>query len=91
MNENTNKAKAVNSIIMNARMGINTILILALFTTYYALQALGVIDFSAFGGIISFMSVFNIIILVTCNRFPTTAIGKGDAQYISKTFNINLL
>ena len=73
-------------------MGINTIL--ALFTTRYALQALGVVDyglFSVLGGIISFMGVFNTIMLATCNRFMAVAIGKGDSQDINKTFNINLL
>lgn len=73
-------------------MGINTIL--ALFTTRYALQALGVVDyglFSVLGGIISFMGVFNTIMLSTCNRFIAVAIGKGDPKQINKTFNINLI
>ena len=92
MQENTNKAIAVNSIIMYARMGINTIL--ALLTTRYALQALGVVDyglFSVLGGIISFMGVFNTIMLSTCNRFMAVSIGKGDLHKINKTFNVNLI
>ena len=77
---------------MYARMGINTIL--ALFTTRYALQALGVVDyglFSVLGGIITFMGIFNTIMLSTCNRFLAVAIGKGDSQNINKTFNVNLI
>lgn len=92
MQENTNKAIAVNSIILYARMGINTIL--ALFTTRFALQALGVADyglFSVLGGIISFMGIFNTIMLSTCNRFLAVAIGKGDLHNINKTFNVNLI
>lgn len=92
MQENTNKAIAINSVILYARMGINTIL--ALFTTRYALQALGIADyglFSVLGGIISFMNIFNTIMLSTCNRFIAVAIGKGDAQNINRTFNVNLI
>lgn len=92
MRENTNKAIAINSVILYARMGINTIL--ALFTTRYALQALGIADyglFSVLGGIISFMNIFNTIMLSTCNRFIAVAIGKGDAKNINRTFNVNLI
>ena len=91
MKENTNKAILINSAIMYARMAINTIL--ALLTTRYALQALGVNDFGLFslvGSIISFMGVFNTIMLSTCNRFLAVSIGKGDVEEINKTFNINL-
>lgn len=92
MQENTNKAIAINSIITYARMGISTIL--ALFTTRFALQALGVVDyglFSVLGGIITFMGIFNTIMLSTCNRFLAVAIGKGDPKEINKTFNVNLI
>lgn len=92
MRENTNRAIAINSVIMYARMAINTVL--ALFTTRFALQALGVVDyglFSVLGGIISFMGVFNTIMLSTCNRFMAVSIGKGDSHNINKTFNINFI
>lgn len=91
MQENTNKAIAINSIIMYLRMGIN--IILALFTTRFALQALGVMDyglFSVVGSIITFISVFNTIMISTCNRFLAVAIGKGDIIEINKTFNVNI-
>ena len=77
---------------MYARMGINTIL--ALLTTRYALQALGVTDFGLFavlGSIISFMGVFNTIMLSTSNRFIAVAIGRGEDKEINKVFNINLI
>ena len=92
MAENTNKAIAINSIINYAKMGINTIL--ALFTTRFALQALGVIDyglFSVLGSIISFIGIFNASMLSTCNRFIAVAIGRGDSAEINKQFNVNLV
>lgn len=92
MAENTNKAIAINSIINYAKMGINTIL--ALFTTRFALQALGVIDYGLFavlGSIISFIGIFNASMLSTCNRFIAVAIGRGDSAEINKQFNVNLV
>ena len=92
MFENTNKAIAINSIINYAKMAINTIL--ALFTTRFALQALGVADyglFSVLGSIISFIGIFNTVMLSTCNRFISVAIGKGDTREINKQFNVNLV
>ena len=91
MQENTNKAIAINSLINYAKMGINTIL--ALLTTRFALLALGVADFglySVLGSIISFIGIFNTIMLSTCNRFLAVAIGKGDPEEIRKQFNVNL-
>ena len=73
-------------------MGINTIL--ALFTTRFALQALGVVDYGLFavlGSIISFIGIFNTSMLSTCNRFIAVAIGKGDNAEINKQFNVNLV
>lgn len=91
MQENTNKAILFNSIINYAKMGITTIL--ALFTTRYALLALGVTDyglFSVLGSFISFVGVFNSVMINTCNRFMAVAIGRGDENEINKTFCINL-
>lgn len=91
MLENTNKAILINSIINYVRMAITTIL--ALLTTRYALLALGVEDFGLFsvlGSIISFIGIFNTIMLSTCNRFISVAIGKGDKDEINKQFNVNL-
>ena len=92
MLENTNKAIFVNSIINYAKMGINTIL--ALLTTRFALQALGVSDFGLFsvlGSIISFIGIFNTIMLSTSNRFLAVAIGRGDENEINTQFNVNLI
>lgn len=90
MQENTNKAIVVNSIINYSKMIINTIL--ALLTTRFALQSLGITDFglySVLGGIISFINLFNVIMVSTCNRFLGIAIGKGDLQEINRAFNVN--
>lgn len=91
MKENTNKAIAVNSIITYAKIFVNAIL--GLFTTRYALMALGVVDFGLFsvlGSFISFVMVVNTIMVSTCNRFLSVAIGKGDKNEINRVFNVNL-
>ena len=85
MQENTNKAIALNSIILYGKMIITTIC--ALFTTRFALQALGIVDFGLYnvlGGIISFIGIFNTIMLSTSNRFI------GDMREVNKQFNVNL-
>lgn len=92
MQENTNKAILINSVILYVRMGIVTIC--ALLTTRYALQALGFVDFGLFsvlGGIISFISIFNTIMLTASNRFISVAVGKGDLLEIKSTFNVLLV
>ena len=92
MQENTNRAIAYNSLVIYGKMAINTIC--ALLTTRFALQALGVVDFglySLLGGIISFVAIFNTIMLSTSNRFIAVAIGKGDTLEINKQFNVNLV
>lgn len=92
MQENTNRAIIINSIINYAKMGINTIL--ALLTTRYALLALGVTDyglFSILGSIISFIGVFNSVMMNSCNRFMAVAIGNGNNVETNKIFNVNLI
>lgn len=89
--ENTNKAITINSIILYAKMGITTIC--GLLTTRFALQALGIVDFglySVLGGIISFIGIFNTIMLTTSNRYIAVAIGKGDEVEANRVFNVNL-
>ncbi len=91
MQENTNRAIFINSIILYVRLVITAIC--GLLTTRFALQALGVDDFGVFsvvGSVISFIAVINTIMLSTSNRFIATAIGKKDDQLINETFNVNL-
>ena len=90
MKENTNKAIIVNSVITYAKIFINAIL--GLFTTRYALLALGITDFGLFsvlGSFITFVMVVNTIMVATCNRFLSVAIGKGNIKEINKIFNVN--
>ena len=92
MQENTNRAIAYNSLILYGKTLINTVC--ALLTTRFALQALGVVDFGLYavlGGIISFISIFNTIMVSTSNRFIAVAIGKGDMEMVNKQFNVNLV
>lgn len=91
MKENTNKAIAYNSIILYGKMVINTICVLI--STRFALKFLGEDDFGLFsvlGGIITFISIFNIIMIQTSNRFIAVAIGKGDLIETNRQFNVNL-
>lgn len=92
MQENTNKAIAINTIISYGRLVVTAVC--GLLTTRFALAALGVDDFGLFsvvGSIITFISVINIIMLSTSNRFIAVAIGKGDVVEINQQFNINLV
>lgn len=92
MQENTNKAIAINSVINYVKMGINTIL--ALLTTRFALQALGIVDFGLFsvlGSVIAFFGIFNTTMISTCIRFMSVAVGKGDVLEINREFNVNLV
>ena len=84
MQENTNKSLAINSLILYAKMVITTVC--ALFATRFALAALGVEDFGLFsvlGSIISFVGLFNTIMLSSTNRFLSVAVGKGNTEEIN--------
>lgn len=92
MQENTNKAIVYNSAVLYVKMIINTLC--GLLTTRFALEALGVVDYGLYavlGGIISFIAIFNTIMLSASNRFIAVAIGKGDKEEINKQFNVNLV
>lgn len=91
MQENTNSAIAFNSLILYAKLIITTIT--GLVTTRYALRALGVDDFGLFsvlGSIITFIAIFNTIMLSASNRFISVAIGRGSLEETNEQFNINL-
>lgn len=92
MEENTNRSIALNSAILYGKMGISTLC--GLLTTRFLLISLGVNDFGLFtvvGGIISFIAIFNTIMLSTSNRFIAVAIGKGNMVEANKQFNVNLV
>lgn len=92
MQENTNKAIAINSVILYIKMAVTTLC--SLLTTRFALQALGVDDFGLFsvvGGVISFVAVVNTIMLSTTNRFIAVAIGKREGGEVNKIFNVCLV
>ncbi|WP_147400709.1 MATE family efflux transporter [Bacteroides intestinalis] len=89
MKENTNKILFTNTIILHVRLIITSIC--GLLTIRFALQALGIVDyglFSVIGGIISFISLINTIMVSTSNRFIAVAIGKNDIAGANKVFNI---
>lgn len=92
MRENTNKAIAINTIILYSRLAICAVC--GLFVSRFALRALGVSDFGIFsvvGSVISFIAIINTIMLSTSNRFIAVAIGKGNDNEINEQFNVNLI
>ena len=89
--EGTNKAIVINSIVLYARLIITSLC--GFFTTRFALQALGVVDyglFSVLGGILALVDVANSVMINTSTRFMTVALGRGDTHEINQQFNINL-
>lgn len=89
--ENTNKALIYNSVVLYARLIVTTLC--GLFTTRFALLALGIADFGLFsvlGSVISFIALANTIMLTTSNRFIAVAIGKKDENLANEQFCINL-
>lgn len=92
MQENTNKSLAINTMILYVRLAVTAIC--GLFTTRFALEALGVVDyglFSVIGSIISFIAIINTIMVSTSNRFIAVAIGKGNILEANKQFNVCLV
>lgn len=92
MLENTNRAIAINTLILYVKMGIS--IVCGLLSTRLSLKLLGINDyglFSLLGGITSFIGIINTIQLATSNRFIAVAIGRGDENEINKQFNVNLI
>ena len=76
MQENTNKAIAYNSIILYLRLGL--VSICGLFSTRFALKALGVDDFGLFSILASIIGLIALIIAILFaanNRFMAVAVG----------------
>lgn len=92
MAKSSNKTIAINSIILYTKLIITAAC--GLLSTRFALQALGVTNFGLFsvlGSVISFIAIFNTIMLSTSNRFIAVAIGKGDNRVINEQFNVNFI
>lgn len=92
MQENTNKALAVNTLALYGKLLITAVC--GLLTARFSLQALGVTDFGLFsvlGGVISFISIINTIMVATSNRFIAVEIGRGTLETINRKFNVCLI
>ncbi len=92
MKENSNKILVYNTIVLYGRLVIT--LFCGLFSTRYALQALGANDYglySVVASIIIFASIVNTSLLSACNRFLASAIGEGIMKKINETFNVSLI
>ena len=92
MQENTNRAIILNSIILYARLIVTTLC--SLLTVRFALKALGVADYGLYSMVastISLIAIINTIMAGTTRRFIAVAIGKSDINEANKQFNVNQL
>lgn len=92
MAENTNRQLFVNTLILHSRLIVTAVC--GLFTTRFALEALGNVDFGLFSviaSIISFVAIVNTIMVSTSHRFIAVAVGKGDIAEANKQFNLCLM
>lgn len=92
LKEGTNRTIFINSIILYTKLAVT--LVCGLFTTKYALVALGVEDYglySVLGSMISFIAIINTIMVSSSQRFITVAIGEKNEEGVSKQFNVCLL
>lgn len=92
MRANTNKTILTNTILLYVRLVF--VSICGLFITRFSLIALGEEDYGLFtvvGGIISFISIMNTIMISSSNRFLAIAIGKGNNNEINNQFNVCLI
>ena len=92
MKENTNKIIVVNTIILYLRLILTSVL--GLFSTRFALQALGVVDYglySVLGSIITFIAIINTIMVSSSHRYIAVAIGKKDLKEANTIFNVCLV
>ena len=92
MQENTNKAIAINTVILYVRLAVTVVC--SLLITRFALRALGVDDFGLFsvvGSIITFVSIINTMMVATTNRFIAVALGHNDINEANQVFNVSLI
>lgn len=90
MQENSNRALFINSIVLYCKLAIN--IVTGLLTTRYALAALGIVDYGLFavlGSVISFVGIINTIMVAASNRFISVAIGRNNTDEINEQFNIS--
>lgn len=87
--ENTNRSLATNTTYLYIKLAVTSIC--SFFTTRFALQALGVVDyglFSVLGSIVSFIAILNTIMVSTTNRYIAVSLGRGNINDANKYFNV---
>ena len=86
-----NKQIAKNTIFLSIRMLFS--MAVSLYTTRAILEILGVTDFGIYnvvGGVIVFLGFLNQTMSTTTARFITTALGKGDQDYLHGIFCMSM-
>lgn len=82
----------LNTMILYAKMMVS--IIVGLFSTRLVLKALGVEDYGIYNlvaGIVSMLSFFNTSMAASTQRFLSFALGKNDANLLSKVFCYSLI
>lgn len=83
---------ALNTSSLYAKIIINAFV--TLFTTRFALKALGVDSFGLYNliiGVMVMLTFFNSSLLVSCQRFLSIAMGEKDKLKVSRVFNNSVL
>ncbi len=84
-----NKRIAKNTLYLYLRMGIS--MLVSLYTSRVVLEALGVVDYGIYGvagGVVSMFTFINSSMSGATSRFINFAMGKGDKQRMTLTFNM---
>lgn len=87
-NKDSNKAIAVNTVMLYFRMMLT--MIISLYTSRVILETLGVDDYGlyqAVGGIVGLLSFINGALATGSSRFLTYELGTGNFEKLKKTFS----
>ena len=88
----SNKTIAKNTLLLYVRMFFS--MIVGLYTSRVVLQVLGVEDYGVYnvvGGVVGMLGFLNSTMSGATSRFITYALGEGDEDKLSKTFDATLI
>ena len=88
----SNKIIAKNTLLLYVRMLFS--MIVGLYTSRVVLQVLGVVDYGVYnvvGGVVGMLGFLSTTMSGATSRFITYALGEGDENKLSKTFDATLI
>ena len=86
-----NKRIAKNTLMLYFRMLI--IMLISLYTSRVVLSTLGVVDYGIYnvvGGLVTMMGILNGAMSVSCQRYLTYELGRGDTLRLKQIFSVCL-